>query len=187
MAKVTTRTEIDLIVMIRQCHIEIEIEVEVGMHKTMDKITGIIIEVDYKTITKMTLGEDIIGRCKNTEVSRITEVDVGTFAETIIGTIIETIIGIIIETIIGTITEMMTEILTEPNIEMAILKEKEVHLGKDDPQVMSEGMTESIVDQNQDQSLIQEPVQTEIGLDALNVENMIIFLTIVLTQTWMKN
>ena len=40
-----------------------------------------------------------------------------------------------------------------------------------------------VVDQNQDQGLVKEPVQAEIGLDALNVENMTILLTIVLTQT----
>ena len=60
-------------------------------------------------------------------------------------------------------------------IEITILEEVEVGLGKDNPQVILEGKTEAVVDQNQDQGLIQKPVQTEIGLDAINVENMTIY------------
>ena len=116
------------------------------MHKTMDKIIDRIIEVDHKTITEITLGEEIIGKCKITQVSRTIEVD----------------IGAIIETIIETITETVTEIITETIMEMTI-EEVEVGLKKDDPQVMSEGKIEAVVDQNQDQGLIQEPMQTEIG------------------------
>ena len=172
MTKVANRTEIDLIVVIGECHVDIEIEVEVGTLRSMDKI----IEVDCKTITEMTLGEEIIGRCKITDVSRTIEVDVGTVTETIM------------ETCIDTNTETITQIITETTIEMApILEEVEVGLEKDNPQVLSEGMTEAVVDQNQDQGLVQEPVQTEIGLDVTNVENMIILMKIVLPQTWTKN
>ena len=47
-------------------------------------------------------------------------------------------------------------------------------------------MTEAVVDWDQDQGLVQELVQREIGLDALSVGKMTISLTIVQTQTWMK-
>ena len=77
--------------------------------------------------------------------------------------------------------------ITKVDVETTILEEVEVGLGKDKTQVMSEGMTEAVVDQDQDQGLVQEPVHIEIGLDALNVENMTILLTIVQTQTLMKN
>ena len=49
----------------------------------------------------------------------------------------------------------------------------EVGIEKDDPQLMSEGKTEAVVDQNQDQGLLQKPTQIEIALDALNVQSMI--------------
>ena len=87
MTKLATRPEIDLLMVIGRCHLEIEIEV--GMHKTVDKITDRIVLVDCKTVTEMTLGEEILGRCKIIEVSRITEVEVGTVIETFIEIITE--------------------------------------------------------------------------------------------------
>ena len=129
MTKVATRPEIYILVVIGECHLEIE--KEVCMHKTMDKIIDRIIKEDCKTMTEITLGEEIIGRHKITEVSRITEVDVGTIIETMI----------------------------EMTIEMTILEEVEVSLGKDEIHILSEGMTEVVVNQNQDQGLVQESVQ----------------------------
>ena len=114
------------------------------MHITMDKITDRIIEVDHKTFTEITLGEEIIGRHKIAEVSRIIEVDVGTIIETIIEKIIKTII----ETITEMITEISTETIMEMTVEMTILEEVEVGLEEDDPQVMSERKTEAVVDQS---------------------------------------
>ena len=66
MTKVTTRAEIDLIVVTEEWHLEIEVEVD--LHKIMDKITERIMEGDHKTITEMTLGEEIIERHKIIEV-----------------------------------------------------------------------------------------------------------------------
>ena len=81
------------------------------------------------------------------------------------------------------ITETNMETTIEMTIEMTILEKVEVGLEKDDPKVMSEGKIEAVVDQNQNQGLIQEPVQTEIGEDVTNVDNMTILMTTVLTQT----
>ena len=55
--------------------------------------------------------------------------------------------------------------------EMIILEEVEVGPGKESIQVILEGMIKVVV-VSQDQ--VQEPVLTEIELDALNVGNMII-------------
>ena len=93
-----------------------------------------------KTIIEMTLGEEIIERCKAIEV-RIIEVDVETFIETII--------------------ETHTETTIEMTIEMTILEEVEVGLEKDNTHVTLEGMTEAVLDQDQGPDLVQEPVQIE--------------------------
>ena len=58
---VTTRKEIDLIVVIGECHLEVEAD----LYKTMDRITDRIIEGDHKTVIEITSGEEIIERCKN--------------------------------------------------------------------------------------------------------------------------
>ena len=71
------------------------------------------------------------------------------------------------------------EVGIETTIEMTILEEVEVGLGKDNTQVIFEGMIEAIVDQDQ----VQEPVLIEIESDVLNVENMIISLMTVLIQS----
>ena len=59
--------------------------------------------------------------------------------------------------------------------EMIITKEVEVGLGKDSIQTIPEVLTEVIVGLDQ----VQELVPIEIGLDAINVGNMIISLRIV--------
>ena len=61
MTKVTTGLEVDLTVVIEKCHSEIVVEVD--LYKISDRITDRIIKGDHKTITEMTLGEEIIGRC----------------------------------------------------------------------------------------------------------------------------
>ena len=63
--------EIDLTVLIEEYHLEVEVD----LCNIMDKITDRIIEGDHKMIKEMTLGDEIIGRCKITEVTN-TEVDV---------------------------------------------------------------------------------------------------------------
>ena len=91
--------------------------------KIMDKITDRIIEGDHKTITEMTLGEEIMGRCKIIEV-RIIEVDV--------------------ETII------------EMKIELTILEQAEVGLGKDVTHVTLRRTTEAKVHLHQGQAQDQD-------------------------------
>ena len=81
MTKVTTRLETDLIVVTEECHLEIEIEEEVDSYKLMDRIKDRIIERDCKIGIERTLGVEIIGRCKVTEL-RIMEVDVETIRDT---------------------------------------------------------------------------------------------------------
>ena len=71
------------------------------------------------------------------------------------------------------------EVDIEAIIEMTILEEVEVGLGKDSIQVILEGMTKAVV---ADQDQVQDLVLTEIELDVLNVGNMIILLKIVQTQ-----
>ena len=77
MTKVTNRLEIDLLVVIGECHLEVEVD----MYKILDRIIG----DDHRAVIKMTLGEEILGRHKTIEV-RITDVDVETVTETIIET-----------------------------------------------------------------------------------------------------
>ena len=60
---------------------------------------------------------------------------------------------------------------TEEIIEMIIMKKKGVGLVKDSFQIMLEGMIEIVV-VGLDQ--VQEPVQIEIGLDAISIGNTII-------------
>ena len=103
MTKVTTRPEIDLIVVIGDNHLEMK----VGMYRIMERTIDRIIGVDGKTVMEMTLGEEIVERYKIIEVGT-TEVDVGTVIETVI------------ETIKENITEMTTEILKEIPIEMTV-------------------------------------------------------------------
>ena len=64
-------------------------------------------------------------------------------------------------------------------IEMKTLEEVEVGLGKDNIQVILEGMIKPVV---VDQDEVPEPVLIEIGLDVSNVGNMIILLKTVQTQ-----
>ena len=72
------------------------------------------------------------------------------------------------------ITEIkILEVNTEEILEMTILKEVEVDLGKDNIQVILEGLIEIVI-AGLDQA--QEPVLVEIKLDASSVENMIILL-----------
>ena len=74
------------------------------------------------------------------------------------------------------ITEVkILEVDIEGIIEMTTLKEVEIGLGKDNIQVILEGMIEVVVDQNQ----VQELVLIEMELDASSVGNMIILLRIV--------
>ena len=70
------------------------------------------------------------------------------------------------------------EVDVETTIEMTFLEEVEVGLGKDSILVTLEGLIKAAVDQDQ----VQQPVLTEIGLDVLNVGNMIISLMTVKTQ-----
>ena len=80
------------------------------------------------------------------------------------------------------ITEVrILEVYIEVTIEMTIMEEVEVSLGKDNNQVILEGMIEVVV-VGQDQ--VQEPVLTEIGLDVLNVGNMII--SVMTVRTWIQ-
>ena len=72
MIKVTIIPEIDLLVVIGECHLEVEVEIDT--YKIIDRIIG----VDHKIIIEMTLGVETIGRCKVIEVSRIMEVDIET-------------------------------------------------------------------------------------------------------------
>ena len=65
------------------------------------------------------------------------------------------------------------EVDIEVTIEMKNLEEVELDLGKDNIQVILEGMIEAVV---VDQDQVQEPVLIEIGLDVLNVGNIIILL-----------
>ena len=94
MTKVTTRSEIGLLVVIGEHHLEAE--VEVGKYTFMDRTIDRIIGEYCKTVTEMTLGEETIGRCKVIEV-RIIEVDVETITEVAIEIVIETIVETIIE------------------------------------------------------------------------------------------
>ena len=87
--RVVTGPEIDLLVVIRECHLEAE--VEVNIYKIMDRTIDRIIEEDCKTIIEITLGKEIIGRCKIIGISRITEVDVETITVTVIEMTIETV------------------------------------------------------------------------------------------------
>ena len=70
MIKVSTRIDTDLTVVIEECHLEVEL------------CMGRIIEGDHNMliIIEVTLGEEILGKCKIIEVS-ITEVDVETTTE----------------------------------------------------------------------------------------------------------
>ena len=70
--KVTTGLEIDHLMELGEHHIEIEVD----LYKIMARTIGRVVEKDHSTltITEMTLGEDITGRCKITEI-RSTEVD----------------------------------------------------------------------------------------------------------------
>ena len=64
------------------------------------------------------------------------------------------------------------EVDTKGIIEIIILEEVGVGLEKYNIQIISEGMTEIVVGLDQ----VQEPVLIQIGLDAINVRNMIILL-----------
>ena len=86
MTKVTDGLEIDLAVVIEECHLDIEAEVD--SYRTMDRI----IERDCKTTTEMTIGEEIIGRHKIIEAI-IIELKVETITETSTETIIGTTLG----------------------------------------------------------------------------------------------
>ena len=127
MTKVVTGLEIDLAVVIEECHLEIEVEED--SYKIIDRITERIIEGDCKIVIEMTLGEEIIGRCKIIEV-RIMEVDI----ETIIGMTIEIII---LEEVEVSLDKDNTQIILEGLTEAAV----DSHLGQD-----------------QDQGLVQESV-----------------------------
>ena len=70
------------------------------------------------------------------------------------------------------------EVDTEEIIEIIITKEVEVGLGRDNIQIIPEGMMEVVVALD----LVQELVPIEIELDAVDVENMIILLKIVQLQ-----
>ena len=72
------------------------------------------------------------------------------------------------------------EVDTEEIIEIIIMKEIEVGLGIDSILIIIKGMIEAKVGLDQ----VQKPVPTEIELDAINVENMIIFLRIVQVHKW---
>ena len=67
-------------------------------------------------------------------------------------------------------------------IEMIIMKEVGGGLGKDNIQVIPEGMTEVIVGLDHN----QQPVPTETELDAINVGNMIMLLRTVQLQKQKK-
>ena len=83
------------------------------------------------------------------------------------------------------ITEVkILEVDIEVTIEVKTLKEVEVDLEKDNIQVILEGMIETVVI---DQDQVQELVLTEIGLNVLNVGNMIISLKTVQTQIKKKS
>ena len=163
MTKVTIRLEIDLVVVIEDCHLEIELEVD--SYKIMDKITYRITEEDWKTTKEMTLGEEITGRHKIIEV-RIIGVDIETITETCIGTIIET------------------------TIELTTLEEAEVGLEKDITLVTLEGMMEVVAElhqvhvQDKDPDLVQELIPVEIELGLINAEYMTILPMTVLI--WKK-
>ena len=152
MTKVSSRLDTGLTVVTGKSHLE----VEVGMDRIMDRIIDRIMEEDccILTVIEMTLGEDILEKCKIIVV-RVIEVDVETIAETTI------------------------EIITETTI----VEEVEVGLEKNCIWVILEGMIKAVADLDQ----VQEPVQTEIGLDVLNVENMTILLMTVLNQTQREN
>ena len=62
---------------------------------------------------------------------------------------------------------------TEEIIEMIIMKEVEVGLGIDSFPITPEGMIEAVVGLDQVQ---EQLVLTEIELDAINIENLIILL-----------
>ena len=106
MIKVSTRIDTDLTVVIEECYLEVEL----GMNRIIEEGHSMLIVIE------MTLGEEILGKCKIIEI-RIIEVDI------------------------------------ETTIEMAILEEVEVCLGKDNTQVTLEGMIKAVVDQGK----VQEP------------------------------
>ena len=72
---------------------------------------------------------------------------------------------------------------TEEIIEMVITREAEVGVEIDNNQIIPEGMIELVVGLNQ----VQELVLIEIGLDVINVENMITLLKIVQGQKQKRN
>ena len=130
-------------------------------------------EIDLTVVTEECHFEVGMGRTTERiieeDCNRLTVIEMTLGEENLRGhkTIEVRIIEVDVETIIETITEMI------------ILEEAEVGLEKDNIQVMLEGMTEAVVDQDQ----VQEPVQIETELDVINVENMTNLLITVLTQT----
>ena len=82
------------------------------------------------------------------------------------------------------IEDKITEVDIEEFIETIIMKEVGVGLEKESFQIIQEGMTE-VVAVGLDQ--VQELVLIEIGLDAINVESMIILLKTVQLQNRERN
>ena len=89
--------------------------------------------------------------------------------------IIEMIIEEIISEICKIIEVKILDVNTKGVVETIIFKEVEVGLGKDNIQVILEGVTEIIVSLDQ----VQKPLLIEIGLGDINVGCMIILLRIV--------
>ena len=145
MTKVTTRIEIDLTVVIGECHLEVELGMSKITDKIMAKITDRITEGNCKIVIERTLGEEIIGRCKIIEVN--------------------------VETIIETIIEMTIEMMPLTEVEEVGLEKDNTHITLEGITTVVVDPHQIQV-QHQDTDLVLEIVQIEIGLDALDVGNM---------------